>query len=173
MVSENDSNANRPVGPELLGWLLDRHAAALELYARQFCDCAEDVVQEALIQLAGQPRAPEGAVAWLYRAVRNKAISASRSARRRKRREAQAAARKPAWFDSPAADAIDAQVATAALEALPDEGREVVVARVWDGLSFEQIGQLTGTSDSTAHRRYQAALAVLREKLGVSCPKKN
>ncbi len=30
--------------PDLLGNLLDQHAAALELYARQWCDTPEDVV---------------------------------------------------------------------------------------------------------------------------------
>ena len=91
MVNENDSNAGGAVGPEFLGRLFDRHAAALELYARQWCDCSEDVVQEALIELAGQPRTPDDAAAWLYRVVRNKAISALRSARRRKRHETVAA----------------------------------------------------------------------------------
>ena len=92
------------VGPEFLGRLFDRHAAALELYARQLCDCSEDVVQEALIELAGQARTPDDAVAWLYRVVRNKAISALRSARRRKRHETEAAGGRPAWFERSAAD---------------------------------------------------------------------
>ena len=59
------------------------------------------------------------------------------------------------------------------LEELPAEQREVVVAHVWGGLAFRQIGDLTGTSDSTAHRRYQAALAAIRKRLRVPCPKKN
>ncbi len=173
MVNGNDGNVTGPVGPEILDWLLDRHAASLELYARQLCDCAEDVVQEALIELADQAETPGDVVAWLYRVVRNKALNASRSARRRRRREAKAASKKPTWFAASAADPIDAQAAAAALEALPGEEREVVVAHIWGGLSFQQIGQLIGTSDSTAHRRYQAALSQLRDKLGVPCPKKS
>ena len=77
MVNEANSNANGAVGTELLGRLFDRHAAVLELYARQFCDCPEDVVQETLIELAGQPRSPDDPAAWLFRVVRNKAISAA------------------------------------------------------------------------------------------------
>ena len=46
-------------GPELLGRLLDEHGAALVLYARQWCASPDDVVQEALIQLARQPQVPE------------------------------------------------------------------------------------------------------------------
>ena len=34
--------------------LIDTHAAALVLYARQWCDAPDDVVQEAYIKLAGQ-----------------------------------------------------------------------------------------------------------------------
>jgi RNA polymerase sigma factor (sigma-70 family) len=171
MVNGNDSNAGDAVGPEFLGRLLDRHAAALELYARQLCDCSEDVVQEALIELVGQPRRPDDVLAWLYRVVRNKAISALRSARRRKRHETEAVGSRTAWFERSAADRIDADVAATALESLPVEQREVVVARIWGGLSFQQIGQLVGASDSTAHRRCETALLALRQKLRVPCPK--
>jgi RNA polymerase sigma-70 factor (ECF subfamily) len=171
MVSGHDSNMSGAIGPELLGRLFDRHAAALELYARQLCDCAEDVVQEALIELAAQARMPDDAVAWLYRVVRNKALSASRSAGRRKRHETEAAVRRPAWFERSAAELIDAGTAAVALESLPVEQREVVVARIWGGLTFAEIGQLVGVSDSAVHRRYEAALLALRQKLRVPCPK--
>jgi RNA polymerase sigma-70 factor (ECF subfamily) len=171
MVNGNDSTAGSALGPEFLGRLLDRHAAALELYARQLCGCPEDVVQEALIELVGQPRVPDNVVAWLYRVVRNKAISASRSAQRRQRHETEAADCRPAWFERSAGDRIDADVAAVALESLPIDQREVVVARIWGRLSFQEIGQLVGVSDSTAHRRYEAALTALRQKLRVPCPK--
>ena len=59
------------VSPELLGQLWDRHAAALELYARQWCRTPDDVVQQAFAQLATQRAVPEQVVAWLYRVVRN------------------------------------------------------------------------------------------------------
>jgi RNA polymerase sigma-70 factor (ECF subfamily) len=47
------------MGPEdrLTDWLssvLAQHGRALVLYARQWCDCPEDVVQEALLELIGQ-----------------------------------------------------------------------------------------------------------------------
>src|SRR5688572_32936160 len=75
------------VTPELLGRLLDEHGGALALYAAQWTENADDCVQEALIELARQPRLPATPVAWLYRVVRNRAISEFRSARRRERRE--------------------------------------------------------------------------------------
>ena len=52
----------------------------------------------------------------------------------------------------------------AAIASLPDELREVVVARTWGGLNFEQIAELAGCSTSTAHRRYEAGLVALRQK---------
>jgi RNA polymerase sigma factor (sigma-70 family) len=171
MVDRSDFSTGGPVGPELVGRLFDQCAPALELYARQWCDCSEDVVQEALIELAAQPRTPDDAAAWLYRVVRNKARSAWRSSRRRKRHESAAANGRPAWFERSAADRIDADVAAAALGSLPIEQREVVVARIWGGLSFQQIGRLVGASDSAAHRRYTAGLSALRQKLRVPCLK--
>jgi len=35
--------------PTFLGRLIDRHAAALVLYARQWCAAPEDVVQDAFL----------------------------------------------------------------------------------------------------------------------------
>src|SRR5438874_331573 len=75
----------------LLGRLVDEHGPALTLYARQWTDVPEDVVQEAFVKLVGQARAPERIVAWLYRVVRNGAVSAARARLRRFRHEATAA----------------------------------------------------------------------------------
>ena len=130
----------------------------MELFARQWCDCPDDVVQEALIELVAQPRTPDDVAAWLYRVVRNKAITAWRSAQRRRRHETEAVAHRSAAFERSAADRIDAGVAAAALDSLSIELREVVVARIWGGLTFQQIGRLVGVSDSAAHRRYEAGL---------------
>ena len=57
------------------------------------------------------------------------------------------------------------QAAARLLTELPLEQREVVVARIWGGLTFEDVARLVGCSLPTAHRRYQAGLAALREKL--------
>ena len=159
------------MGPQSLGRLIDEHAGALMLYARQCCSCPDDVVQEAFVRLASQPSFPDNVVPWLYRVVRNAAISAARSAKRRQRHESMAAARRPSWFLPYEGAPLDADAATTALEALPLESRETVVAHLWGGLTFEQIGELTGVSSSTAHRRYLQALETLRERLRVPCPK--
>jgi RNA polymerase sigma factor (sigma-70 family) len=156
--------------PEQLGRLVDQHAAALVFYARQWCGAPEDVVQEAFIRLVGQSRPPDSPVPWLYRVVRNAALSAARSDRRRRRHEGAAGERIECWLEPRGETALDAETAAAALARLPADQREVIVAHLWGGLTFEQIAGLMGSSSSTAHRSYAAGLAALRERLGESCP---
>jgi RNA polymerase sigma-70 factor (ECF subfamily) len=152
------------IGQELLSKILDEHGPALVLYARQWCDTPEDVVQEAFVSLLRQPREIENLVGWLYRVVRNGAITASRKESRRLRHEKTAAHRGEPWFDCPNGQAMDARRVVEAMSDLPVEQRETVVARLWGGLSWEEIARLTETSTSTAHRRFQEALSVLRER---------
>ena len=165
--------ARGSVTPELLGRLLDEQGGALALYAAQWTDAADDCVQEALIELAAQRELPANPVAWLYRVVRNRAISHYRSSRRREAREELAGRLRPREGDAPAEPAVDALELAAALESLDEPLREAVVARTWGGLGFEQIAELAGCSVSTAHRRYEAGLAALRERLQLSCPTTN
>ena len=125
-------------------------------------------MQDAFVLLMRQEVAPESPVGWLYRVVRNRAISVSRHSARRQRRES-AAAREP-WFQARADNALDAAEATEALKELPAGEREALVARLWGGLGFEEISRLSGVSLSTAYRNYQRGLATLRERLGWTCP---
>ena len=158
------------MGPERLGYLVDRHAAALELYARQWCASPEDVVQEAFLKLSRQAAEPAAVAAWLYRVVRNAAVSAGRAERRRQQHES-AAATRAGWFTDDAAGKLDAATLTEALTRLPLEQREVIVAHLWGGLTFEQVAELSGTSAVTAHRRYVSGLNELRTRLNLPCPK--
>ena len=159
------------MAPEELGRLIDQHAAALTLYARQWCAAPEDVVQEAFVKLVRVTEPPRDVLPWLYRVVRNAALSAARAEIRRRHHETRAAAQMPAWFTSDTTSPLDAEAVTAALQGLPVEEREVIVAHLWGGLTFEQIAEVTGCSSSTAHRRYLAGLSSLRERLKVPCPK--
>jgi len=72
--------------------------------------------------------------------------------------------------DADIIDGLDAAAAVAALQRLPDEEREVIVARLWGGLSFEDIATVAGCSASTAFRRYNAGIDALRKELRISCP---
>lgn len=153
----------RSMEPTVLGRLYRQHAPALRLYARQWGGSAEDLVQEAFVRLAQQTPPPEQVLPWLYRVVRNAALEAQRRAARRRQREQRVSAPE-AWFAA-AEERLDADEATRLLAELPLELREVIVARLWGGLTFEDIARLAGCSLSTAHRRYQTGLIQLRERL--------
>lgn len=160
------------LNPEAVTRLWDQHSAALVLYAQQWCDTPEDVVQEAFLLLVRQATTPDNPVGWVYRVVRNRAINASRSRGRRSRRETAVASRGEPWFEISDGDRLDAAAATDALTHLPIEQREAIVARLWGGLSFEEIASLSDTSASTVYRCYQRGLVALRERLGWSCQTK-
>jgi RNA polymerase sigma-70 factor (ECF subfamily) len=136
-----------PVDCEFLAKLLDEHGAALELYASQWTDAPEDCVQEAFIELARQTQLPQNPAAWLFRVVRNRAISLARSHQRRRRRESLAARLRPRT-DAAEAPLIDAAALSEALETLEGVEREALVARVWGELSFEEIGVCTSRNSS-------------------------
>jgi RNA polymerase sigma factor (sigma-70 family) len=160
------------MSPPQLARLIDANAAGLVLFARQWCEAPEDVVQEAFLKLVRQRRPPVDEVAWLYRVVRNGALDQGKMARRRRRRES-AAARPVRWFVEPEVEGLEAETAVAALERLAPEQREVIVAHHWGGLSFEQIAAVAGCSASTAFRRYTAGVEDLRKPLGVICPNRS
>jgi RNA polymerase sigma-70 factor (ECF subfamily) len=155
---------------ELLGQLIDAHAAALEMFAAQWSPAPADVVQEAFIELASQTEPPPNLVAWLYRVVRNLAYDEIRAESRRRRHESAAAQMSDRWVVPDGRTAIGAREASVALRELPIELREVLVARIWCGLTFEQIAEITQTSVATAFRRHKQALALLRTRLGIACP---
>ena len=151
--------------PQLTEWI-DAHAAALTLFARQHCGDPEAVVQEAFCKLVRANPSTIDPVAWLYRVVRNGAIDAGKAERRRKKRESRRA--KPeAWFDG---DTAEADEAVLALQLLPADQREVIVLRIWSGLKLEQISTACDCSVSSVHRRYEAGLQTLREKMGAPWP---
>ncbi|HEY2589424.1 MAG TPA: RNA polymerase sigma factor [Tepidisphaeraceae bacterium] len=154
---------------DLTRWF-EAHAAALVLYARQWLGRggAEDAVQEVFVRLLLQPARPRNVKAWLYRAVRNEAISVWRSSRRREHRE-RVSAPAEVWFEPHDAEGIDAEAVTNALAKLPPAEREIVVLRVWGGLTLQEVSNLVASSVSTVHLHYRSALAKIRERLGVPC----
>jgi len=152
-----------------IGELLDRHLTALVLYARQWCAAPEDAVQDAVCKLVGRRTAPDDPAAWLFRAVKNAAIDRGKAEKRRVKREA-TVARPDRWFAEREVGELDASDAVAALESLPPDEREIIVARLWGGLTLDQAAAAAGCAVSTAHRRFEAGIEHLRERLGVKCP---
>ncbi|HZZ29452.1 MAG TPA: sigma-70 family RNA polymerase sigma factor [Pirellulales bacterium] len=147
---------------QLLAQLVDRHGAALKLFARGWCSVPDDIVQQALIELAACAELPSNPVAWLFTVVRRRAISQARLDRRRRQHEQAAGAQ---WFEYSQTRHATAAVAAIALAELPLADREIVIAHLWGRLTFAEIANLVGTSASTAQRRFEAAINRLRTKL--------
>ena len=125
--------------PQRLAQLVDAHAAALALYARQWCSAPEDIVQEAFVKLAAQKAEPDNVAAWLHKVVRNAALSAARGDRRRRHHEAAAAGRNCDWFVPAEGTGLDAEAAAQALldgqapraaAPLGQRGRQLLEARL-------------------------------------------
>ncbi|MFO0958151.1 MAG: hypothetical protein U0800_12110 [Isosphaeraceae bacterium] len=83
-------------------------------------------------------------LAWLYRVVRNAAVSRIRFQVRRLRRES-AASVPEAWFDR-ADDRIDAEQATRMLEGQFAENGEAIAASIWGGLDLRPDRSAPGCS---------------------------
>ena len=149
------------VDATLIAEMLDRHGAALALYARQWTSAADDCVQEALVELSRQPAAPENPAAWLYRVVRNRALNAVRAEGRRNAREFLAAEQRAVKNSTPANPASATEL-NDTLATLDVAAREIVVLRVWGGLAWQEIAKLVGGSKSTVQRTYAQALELLR-----------
>lgn len=149
--------------PERLGELFEAHAPALVLYARTWLDrsSAEEAVQDAFVKLMVVRPAPRDPRAWLYGVVRHAAID-----RARRRRPGPEAAADP-WFAP--ARAGDPAGIERALRMIPGPEREVLILRVWAGLTLEQIGRVLRLSTSTVHRMHQRALDIAEAALEEPC----
>ena len=148
-------------------------APALVLFARQWTATvadAEDVVQDAFVNFwrGGRHRADDPR-AYLFASVKRAAMDARRGRLRRDRREDEAARRRHA--DVPLFGCVVERdewraAVESALAGLPDAQREVIVLKVWGGLTFPQIAGVTGVPVNTAASRYRYGLAALRTTLG-------
>ena len=152
--------------------LWQEHSAALLLMARCYCrqiasSVAEDCVQEAFVRLAAQKVVPDSPAAWLVTAVRNAMIDAVRSQKRRRQRE-QLVAHKDT-HDASHADVVSETCSSdelqVALQQLDDMTRDILVAHLWNQMTFRQIADIFGLSRSTAHRRYEDGIRQLRSLL--------
>jgi RNA polymerase sigma-70 factor, ECF subfamily len=151
---------------EEVSQLYNRHGPALLLYARSYVvdgGAAEDVVHRVFLRmLTGNYLVTENAAAYLYRSIRNEALNDRRS-----RSRETPLVENSRWFRSNgAAGKHEALVLQREIADLPDEQREVVVMRIWSGMTFEEIAEATGVPVNTAASRYRYGLAKLRDRLG-------
>jgi RNA polymerase sigma-70 factor (ECF subfamily) len=148
---------------------LDRHGPALVLLARAWVPTradAEDVVQEAFVRFWRSRARAADPTAYLFACVKRCALDWVRARGRQVRREAAAA--KPegeSLFDGPLEQAERRAAVATALDSLPEAQREVLVMKVWGGLTFPQIADALGIPADTAASRFRYALSKLRERL--------
>lgn len=150
-------------------WLA-RHGPALVLFARQWVPSApdaEDIVQEAFVRFWRARDRADDATAYLYACAKRCALEWLRGrGRRRRREEASARAETEAMFAPCPLERDERRAAVeAALRQLPEAQREVLVMKVWGGLSFPQIGRALGVPPDTAASRYRYAILKLRASL--------
>lgn len=161
--AERRRSSRMPLSAAQLADLIRAHAGALRLWVGRVCSSSEDVVQEAFCRLACQEPPPDNPVAWLYRVCRNLAQKQRLSDERRRGREERHARYEIAVSDP--SHELEIAETVAAVQELEEELREVLVARIWGQLPFEEIGRLCGVSTATAFRRYEGALKTLHDKL--------
>lgn len=164
---------------ELISWKdwFEAYGPKLLLCARQWTRSladAEDVVQEAFVrywrhqrQLPGDPQA------LLITSVRRAALDLARRDTRRVNREGKADGgledRNDFFEPQPGDDAERRREIEAAMQLLPAEQREVLVLKIWQEFTFEQIAETLGISPNTAASRYRYALTALRKELKPLC----
>ncbi len=161
----------QPITATELADLLDQHANPLRLFASQWSNSPDDCVQEAFVQLAAQTNSPDKPIAWLYKVVRRRALNELRGNTRRTLRE-QEVARVEFNRTDPAEQMLlneQQQQIQSSLESLSAESREIVVLRIWSGLTWSDIGELIECSTSSAQRRFASALKQMKSKLEESC----
>ena len=141
-------------------------APGLVLFARQFVRTsadAEDIVQDAFVRFWRKEHSIENR-GLLYATVRTVALDLLRRDTRRARREANASLEME-YTTVPQFDFDDGaqQELAAAVDLLPVEQREVLVMKIWNELTFAEIGEALGISQNTAASRYRYALAALKK----------
>ncbi len=153
--------------------LYDEHAQALFAFLLNLTRNEEetrDVLQEVFIRLARDPGLLAGARdvrAFLLRLAHNSAIDLMRRRGARQKYHEQFGAGHLGAFaaTSDPDEAVFRAGLTSALGQLPPEQRAVVHLKLWEGLTFEGIGEAVEIPPNTAASRYRYGLDKLRDLL--------
>ena len=157
---------HEPSSDEWRSWLR-RCGPRFHLYARQQTRTesdAEDILQEALVESWKR----EGAVppdARVFATIRRRAIDLARSNDRRGERELVAGRPDTEWFAPDMEERETQRLLEDAVKSLQPAYREVVTLKVWGGLTFQEIADVTGVPLNTAASRYRYAIENLRGNL--------
>ena len=129
---------------------------------------ALDVVQDVFIRWLSQSfrEPPQEARPWFRRVTTNRAIDLLRS-RQTEARKRMA----PARVNDPSLDPLEAEElrrdVAAGLARMTPMQRDVVVAKIYDDLTFSQIAEELGISTSSAKTHYFRGLSTMRDQLAL------
>ncbi len=158
----------KPAFDQLYGDFLQRVYGYVRAQVGVAAD-AEDVTAQVFIKAwEAYPRyQPQGATpaAWLFRIARNAVLDHLRSSGRRERLVRVVAAQ-PEHLSDPsqvAEERIEYVRLMELVAELPERQREVIALR-HSGLSFQEVGDLTGSTEDAAKMLYHRALRLLRER---------
>ena len=162
--------------PIALVWIWNTYASRLLAFAASLlCSHhdAEETLQNVFIKIArnrAQVAAARSLKAYLFSMARNEAMTL---ARQRNRREIPV---DPAQFgllpaDPPAPPPPQkAQTAARHLAALPEKQRQVVVLKIFENMTFDQIAASLKISLNTAASRYRYGLEKLKRRMNGGTP---
>ena len=125
---------------------------------------AEDALQAAFVRVALYPQGlAEASHPWAYllKIVRNEALKIIQ----KKRADEWLSLAVEAWTDQTPIDFEAQQLVQRSLEKLPPSQSEVVVLKIWEGMTFAEIAEVLGESPNTAASRYRYALEKLTQYL--------
>lgn len=156
MQHHQKANTPRRDRLEKFNALVSEYESALLRYAARLLNnssAAEDVVQEAFIKLyrrwGGSMEPSPQISAWLYRVVHNQAVDyikkeSRRSAAHQRHIEEHAVMNAPSRPGAKSSAEETGQKVKAALDKLPIRERELVVLKIFENMSYKEIGEITG-----------------------------
>lgn len=166
---------------EAVSQLLERHTRRVRDYVRMLVkenDVADDLTQEVLIKVVrvldeGRYTDKGRFLPWVLRIAHNRVLDYFRA-----QKQVKTVSESNAGFDilgntNLAEPSIEEHLVSeqqaaevrALIELLPEEQREVVKMRYYDGLSFKEIAEHTGVSINTALGRMRYALINMRQMI--------
>ena len=166
---------------EAVSQLLERHTRRVRDYVRMMVkdnDVADDLTQEVLIKVVkvldeGRYTDKGRFLPWVLRIAHNRVLDYFRAQKQNKTVSESSAGFDILGSKNFAEPSIEesiildqrAEEVRALVEELPDEQREVVKMRYYEGLSFKEIAEQTGVSINTALGRMRYALINMRQMI--------
>jgi len=180
---QEEQDSDKPILAALAGddaraldWIWDAYAGRLLAFAAAIlCSHhdAEETLQNVFVKIAQNRRrlaAARSLKAYLFTMVRNEALTL---VRRRGRLEISVDPNEFGLIPAAPADAPapeEAEAAARHLAALPAKQREVVVLKIYEEMTFDEISVSLGISLNTAASRYRYGIEKLKRRLTGGSP---